>query len=236
MANRRMISKSISISSKVNSISDFAALLFTWMVPHADDYGVLDGDEGTLKALVVPRRKQTDVHVGQALAEMQKVGLVWRYIYRNKPYVQFINWEEHQEGLHRRTAPKHPLYLECCGDSENFREIPGNSPLIEQNLTELKGREGKEKVKKNYAPSVDLTEEEYQKLITKFGGEGAKDRINRLSLYKESKGVKYKSDYATILSWAQKDAEKGGNNGGGTRSGSGSTSKGANGTPEEFWA
>ncbi len=141
MANRRMISKSISISRKVNSISDFGALLFTWMIPHADDYGVLDGDEGTIKALVVPRRKQTESAVGQALAEMQKVGLIWRYFYKNKPYIQFINFEEHQEGLHKRTSPKLPLYLDCRDDIDNFTEIPGNSPLIEQNLIEPNRRE-----------------------------------------------------------------------------------------------
>ena len=128
MANRRMISKSISVSTKVNSISDFSALLFTWMVPHADDYGVLDGDEGTIKALVVPRRKQTVLQTvlqtGQALAEMQKAGLIWRYIYKNRKYIQFVNWEENQEGLHKRTACKHPLYLDCRQDSGNFREIP----------------------------------------------------------------------------------------------------------------
>lgn len=141
MANRRMISKSISVSSKVNSISDFAALLFTWMVPHGDDYGVLDGDEGTIKALVVPRRKQTEVQVGHALSEIQKIGLIWWYIYKNKKYIQFINWEEHQEGLHKRTGSKHPLYMDCRQDSRNFREIPGNSPLTEPNLREPNRRE-----------------------------------------------------------------------------------------------
>lgn len=141
MASRRMISKSISVSAKVNSISDFSALLFTWMIPHLDDYGVLDGDEGTIKALVVPRRKQTASAVGQALEEMQKIGLIWRYLHNERPYVQFINFEEHQEGLHKRTAPKLPLYMDCCHDSGKFREIPGNSLRTEQNRTEQKRNE-----------------------------------------------------------------------------------------------
>ena len=235
MANRRMISKSISISTKVNSISDFAALLFTWMVPHADDYGVIDGDEGTVKALVVPRRKQTEAAVGQALSEMQKIGLIWRYSWKGKPYIQFVNWEEHQEGLHKRTAPKLPIYQDCCGNSGNFREIPGNSPLREQNLTEGKGTEGKEKAKKTFAPSVSLTEEENRKLTEEFGEAGAADRIKRLSLYKESTGKKYKSDYATILAWARKDEEKGGVNRGSKRSGDGGPPEGTDGTPAGFW-
>ena len=141
------------------------------MVPHADDYGVLDGDEGTIKALVVPRRKQTESAVGQALAEMQKVGLIWRYIYKNKPYVQFTNFEEHQEGLHKRTTPKLPLYMDCCHDSGNFREIPGNSPLTEPNLTEPNRREQKGK-----EPSYDYFSdfwEEYPRKKAKSDAERA---------------------------------------------------------------
>lgn len=202
MANRRMISKSISISRKANAISDFAALLFTWMVPHADDYGVLDGDEGTIKALVVPRRKQTEKQVGQALSEMQEIGLIWRYFYKDKPYIQFTNFEEHQEGLHKRTTPKLPLYMDCRQDSGNFREIPGNSPLIEPNLTEPKRRE--EKVFGS-AKNVTLTDEEFANLAGAFGEDGARDRIERLGLYKGSTGKTYKSDYLTILNWARKD-------------------------------
>ena len=197
-----MISKSISISTKVNSISDFAALLFTWMVPHADDYGVLDGDAGTIKALVVPRRKQTESQVDQALSEIQKIGLIWRYFYKNRPYVQFTNFEEHQEGLHKRTAPKLPLYLDCCHDSENFREVPGNSPLREPKGTEQKGME--EKVF-GTAQNVTLSDDEYKKLVEAFGGESTLEKIERLSLYKGSTGKKYKSDYLTILNWARSD-------------------------------
>lgn len=53
MANRRMLSKSISISEQANDLSDFAALLFTWMIPHADDWGILPGSARKVKALIV---------------------------------------------------------------------------------------------------------------------------------------------------------------------------------------
>ena len=66
MANRRMIAKSISVSDETNSISDFAALLFTWLIPHTDDYGVIPGSPGRIKALVVPRRKQTEAEFRKA--------------------------------------------------------------------------------------------------------------------------------------------------------------------------
>lgn len=214
MANRRMISKSISVSSKVNSVSDFAALLFTWMIPHTDDYGVLDGSPGTIKALVVPRRKQTEKQVSEALQELQQIGLVWWYYYENKQYVQFINFEEHQEGLHKRRAPKLPLYKDSLDFSGKFPEIPGNSRLIEQNRIEEKGIEEKRpgnSGQKQYAEFVFLSEEEYQKIIDKFGETEAKDRIERLNLwYGKNPANKKKSPnaYYTILAWARKDEKE----------------------------
>ncbi|HYD92501.1 MAG TPA: hypothetical protein VEA37_13575 [Flavobacterium sp.] len=59
-----------------------------------------------------------------------------------------------------------------------------------------------------YADHVKLTESEYQKLVDKFGEHGAKDWINRLSLYKGSTGKKYASDYMTILNWERKEQGK----------------------------
>ena len=79
MANRRMIAKSISVSDETNALSDFAALLFTWLIPHSDDYGVIPGSPGRIKALVVPRRKQSEADIDAALEEMRRVGLIYRY-------------------------------------------------------------------------------------------------------------------------------------------------------------
>lgn len=55
--------------------------------------------------------------------------------------------------------------------------------------------------------NVLLTDEELKKLKEKFSD--WKERIEDLSLYMERKGKRYKSHYATILSWARKDATKG---------------------------
>lgn len=53
--------------------------------------------------------------------------------------------------------------------------------------------------------NVRLTKEEYSKLVHKFGEPKTIDYIERLSEYLASKGKKYKSHYATILSWSRKD-------------------------------
>lgn len=66
--------------------------------------------------------------------------------------------------------------------------------------------------------NVKLTEAEHEKLIERFGAAGTENWIHKLSSWKESKGKKTKSDYATILNWKEREQENGGN-GSGNRSG-----------------
>ena len=54
-----------------------------------------------------------------------------------------------------------------------------------------------------------LSADELQKLKSKLGAE-TESYIERLSSYIASSGKKYKSHYATILSWTQKDAKNSG--------------------------
>jgi phage replication O-like protein O len=56
--------------------------------------------------------------------------------------------------------------------------------------------------------NIKLSPEEYQKLVDKFGMQGAFRWIDELSLAKASKGYKSKSDYATILVWERRDKNK----------------------------
>lgn len=72
-------------------------------------------------------------------------------------------------------------------------------------------KEEKEKkpVKHKYGEyrNVLLTDEELTKLRQLFPND-LRDRIERLSEYKASTGKSYKSDYATIRSWANRDGNK----------------------------
>lgn len=61
----------------------------------------------------------------------------------------------------------------------------------------------KEKKKFGEFENVFLTDEQYQKLKDKFYD--VDERIETLSAYIASKGVKYKDHYATILTWARKE-------------------------------
>ena len=133
MAERRMISKVISISEKVNSLSLFGRLLYTWMIPHADDFGRLPGSPAKVRALVVPMADETVKDVEEALSDMHKRGLIIWYEVNGEKFIQITNFEKHQQGLHKRTKSKFP------DPPDDFREFPGNSeefPLeVEENRT-----------------------------------------------------------------------------------------------------
>ena len=66
----------------------------------------------------------------------------------------------------------------------------------------------KEPEKHFYAPCVKLTEDEYSKLVTGYGKEGAAWMIQKLDDYKAARGTVYKSDYRAILNWVVKEYQK----------------------------
>lgn len=72
-------------------------------------------------------------------------------------------------------------------------------------------RNKKEIIKEKFGEfeNVLLSDDELQKLKSKLGEE-TESYIERLSSYIASSGKRYKSHYATILSWTQKDAKNSG--------------------------
>lgn len=83
MSRRRYLSTDISTDAAVNRLamrSDFAALLYTWMIPHCGDDASLPGDAEEILMKVMPgRRDKSPDDVESALELMQQFGLiVWR--------------------------------------------------------------------------------------------------------------------------------------------------------------
>lgn len=110
MANRRMISKRISISRKLAKVSQFSALLFTWLIPHCDDGGNMAADPETIKALVVPARPETVTDVEESIQEMTDIQLITVYEVNNEKYLHINKWEEHQTLRFDRTSFEYPAY------------------------------------------------------------------------------------------------------------------------------
>ena len=77
-----------------------------------------------------------------------------------------------------------------------------------KNINKNINRNKKEIIKEKFGEfeNVFLSADELQKLKSKLGAE-TESYIERLSSYIASSGKKYKSHYATILSWTQKDTK-----------------------------
>ena len=64
VSRRRWLSTKISKDKRVNALamqSDFAALLYTWMIPHASDDATITGDAEELLYIVLPGRRDKTV-------------------------------------------------------------------------------------------------------------------------------------------------------------------------------
>lgn len=67
----RKIWPSVSLSKKVNKLSDEAALFWTWAIPHFSTHGLLEYDPEDLKLMVIPMRK--DMPAKKILGYVQEI-------------------------------------------------------------------------------------------------------------------------------------------------------------------
>lgn len=123
---------------------------------------------------------------------------------------------ETASGYSHITILKYNLYQ----DGESYKGKQKGKPRARVGQAKGKGRatnkngnngNNDKNVKKEYMDAVFLTQIEYEKLIKELGEPLVKEMIKDLSLYIQSKGKKYKSHYATILTWHRKDLKEGKN-------------------------
>jgi len=127
MAKARMLHKTISLSGEVNKLSLPARLLFTWMIPHADDDGRLKGDPEHIKAMVTPMTKWSFKKISDYLTEMHKAGLIIRWLNnKDESFIEFPNWKKYQSIKSDRYKPS---------DLPSFEEKKGNkeAPNVSRN-------------------------------------------------------------------------------------------------------
>ena len=102
-------------------------------------------------------------------------------------------------------------WLIDSGNSQNLPKIPENSGTLQElNSTQLNSTQDKDKgnpSNKKYLDFVFLSDEEYTKLVKRFGEKETTRWIEKLDSGIGSKGYKYKSHYKTIISWSLKDSK-----------------------------
>jgi hypothetical protein len=173
MARGRFLSRSISASEQLASVSIEAALLFTWCLPHLDVEGRLAGEAIFIKSNVVPLRDEITLKripklIGELAAAVDRDGVslvVW-YEAGRRQVLFFPGFEEQQEGLRkdREASSKLPAVSEAIrvlagATPDQLRSDAGSNSGSGSGSTPAQGEvevevQGEEKVKgKNYTPN-----------------------------------------------------------------------------------
>lgn len=91
-----MIDKKISISEDIANLTTEAQLLFTWMIPHTDDAGLLPYSSRSIKALVVPMKDWKVEDVGFHLESIKKAKLIEVFEWEGDKFWHITNFLQHQ--------------------------------------------------------------------------------------------------------------------------------------------
>lgn len=143
MARGRILSRTLGSSRRFNALADqnpdlaeFAQLLFTLLIPHADDFGRMSGDPQSVKFQVFPGSSRKFPEFWSALEMLHITLLIDVYTVDDSGdiWLQVNKFDEHQQGLHKRTESR--IQPPSPGNSRKFPEIPGRA-RAELNRTEL---------------------------------------------------------------------------------------------------
>jgi hypothetical protein len=152
MANRRMLSKTVSTSEKLlllyealqpDGMGEFGQLLYSWLIPHADDYGRFDASPRIIKLRVMPGSDRPIADFKKAIEAMEKVDLI--KVYGNgKKYLEIIKFEKFQ--TFRKDRERQEEYPSPTSEEVNHaNDIPETyqeHTEVRPNLREGKLREG----------------------------------------------------------------------------------------------
>lgn len=152
MARRRYLSTNISKDKLVNRLAtehgDFAALLYTWMVPHAEDDTTLTADPEELLYEVMPARRDKSIpDVQAALDAMLDLGLIER-VGADRigfPCESFYRYQSYISEERRRKPESSAVHQDSTGyaadqrataqNAAEPRDIPQNSVSVNSRLT-----------------------------------------------------------------------------------------------------
>lgn len=215
----RIIKESIRESDSVNKLSPQAEVLFVRLFTYADDYGYFKADPRILNPAIFPLKKYTDKQVTGWLDEIGATGMISFYQANDqKLYGTFTAWEKHQQI--RNVKSKYPppnsyKQEQLISNLLISFEINSNQELSNDSLARARAESESESesnpIMYGEMKNVKLSNKEYNSLCIKFGETLALQKINEFSVAlasHKSYSKKYKSHYATILAWHNRDLKQ----------------------------
>lgn len=225
MARKRMIDPSFWRDEKIGELNHMERLLFIGLWTFAEDNGAGRANPKLIKADVFPYDSLRDSDIEKALGNLCRLRLINLYDLDGQRYYHVVNFLKHQK-INRPSPSPIPLPEEVenaeivpiTEDSLNTHGVlTEDSRLIEEKRREVKLRE--EKIREENECSrtfgefnhVVMTDDEFQKLVDKYGLSMVEAKIISLDTGIENKNKKYiayKNHYATINNWCRMDVER----------------------------
>ena len=140
MSRRRYLSTDISTDGKVNGeLSDRAALLYSWAIPHfADDCRLTPKNAAEVQLAIVPGRKWTMEDVENVMNEIFAAQL-WGRDDKGKiftPAESFYKYQTYINAANRRETPEIAAQQRTTpGNTEQRRETPENTVSLSLSLS-----------------------------------------------------------------------------------------------------
>jgi hypothetical protein len=198
MARKRIIDPEFWSDEEIGQWSFAARLFYIGLWNFADDEGKFKSANQLLKAQIFPYDIKIDI---SKLKKELNHKIQW-YEVDGSQYGFIRNFLKYQR-IDKPTKSKLPPVPSFDESSANtLGVLPPN--ISKDNISKDNIKEDKHL----HHEFVLLTPEEYTKLISQFGQEGADDRISRLNEYAHQKPKKFKeygSHYHTILAWSRKE-------------------------------
>ncbi len=224
MAERRMFAKTIIDSDAFLDMPLSARLLYYDLSMRADDDGFVNSPKKIMR-MVGASQDDLGILILRKFIIPFDTGVVVIKHWRIHNYIRKDMYHEtkYKDELATLSLDENNAYtqsvtalLQPCDEERNepvtipsTQDRLGKVSIGKDSLGEsARAREHSPETKK-YGEflNVILTDEELDKLKAEYPTDWS-NRINQLSAYMASTGKKYKSHYATIRSWARRDAEK----------------------------
>jgi hypothetical protein len=138
----RIIKESICTSDTIEGLSWFEEVFFYRLIVNCDDYGRFDGRPAIIKSRLFPLKSVTDKIVVDTLNKLSEVGLVHAYEYNEKPILQLVTWDNHQNVRNKKS--KYPAIngdfklsatenIKLIASDINCNQMNSNVPVIQSN-------------------------------------------------------------------------------------------------------
>lgn len=202
MANKRMVSKQIIDSDAFLDMSPTSQLLYFHLIMRADDEGFVGNPKKIMREIGIQIDDFKILIAKRFLISFETgVVVIKHWLIHNTIRMDRFNETTYQDEKNMLDVKQNKAYTELATTGiPTGNQMEPQVKLSKVNLSEVKIS------KKSYSEfeNVNLSEEEYNKLLTKFGEQNASILIEELGGYLASTNKRYASHYATLLNWARR--------------------------------